>query len=899
MASPLDEIAAPGGEGSSALDEIAAPQSDSSWYQRFLSGFNRALASTVGTLATPVLDPLTRPQPGDPGYEEWIARYGNASVYERLDEAFRRSQSAVIGAGENLGMIRPQEGGFAEAVGAGLPSAMAFGGATMAVARPLATLATTGATAAQRAIGSVGAEIATRPVTSTAMMLGSEPGMVAAREYVNPMVERGVETVLPSEQYPISSTVAKRLITTPIEMIASVPTAMAARLAARPITPYAERFMPTIPEASPILPRTSDPEVAGRIARTQTAKMTDFVDRTIARVLQRAGDPGLSEQNASISLRRGLLTARRFVERSVDQAYNDVPWAVTGSPRALRDALLDMADQAVNFPGEAVNYPMDHIRPILNQLRGPIVNGIQTWRDNVPARELNRLRATLRQASRDVAEVSVTGTNSNRILRTNLDELVEAATHSIEAIGSPNPTFQVRLDYANALNRMYNDRFRRGPIGDLLMTTRHAPIATTTTETVPGISRVPPTQVAREMLNPNETAEAIHQAMARTAAMTQNPRLAAMVQSGTSRRGDQAVRSMFVEDIFEGLQAAQATARRPPGAQGIPTETSLQREPVAGAVKAAQNWLRKNEPLLRAWTDTTTRLTSVVDRVTRLLAARDEHTATLLNRFLGSNAEEAIEAGLRSGDARGQFQSLYRTLRHNPDFMEGIQRGLINSLFKGEGADPNVALQRLRTPHFREAFEVMFQDRPRDLDRLYNMIRDTTNIVGRAVRAAGGRASVDVDAAQAALTMRERAKLGAGTWLAGIVGLAGGNIVHRVLPLMGQAGALGIPARMSRTARDLVASAWVADRAKALARVRDAVFDPQMEALLRDAAPGNYTDMRSYYNKVLRYARRLEALTNEDVDRMLGVEGPEAIREDRRKVERELRDMRKSPFGEK
>lgn len=858
------------------------------WYKELPAQFNQSLASAIGLLGSPAIAPFLD-QPADTGTP--------LSTYERLDERVGASRDATIGLFRRLGFIPENLGppqSIAGHIGAELPGAMLTAGMMTAGAPAVAARLAGSASPTGAAIGDVAAQIAARPASTARAIIGSEPGMVAARETARP----AIEGAFPGTEYPTAAAAARSALFFAVEMLGSVPSERLAR-SIIPV-PRHERFMPAAAPNEPVLHDTSDPDLAGRIARVRSANFVDTMDRGIARALERAGEPGLSEAAASVRLREGLLVARDYGRRVVDRAYEAVPDDIRGRPGNYGNALEAMAETAADYPGEAHRIPLDTIRAQIRQLakRYDPDGRVIEWRDDVPVWELNRLRSDLIQQARDAAETTVTGSQANRYYKENLDILTGLLTREISDIGAVNPRFQPLLDYANGLYRSYNDRFLRGPVGELLITTRHAPQARPGVPTPPGAAQTPPTLVAREMLNPRETADAVAGALQWVRDISPTTGLGRAIADGTARRADEAIRVMFSDEILRHYENAQNAALKPANAQDIPTVMSMQRGPVADAVTRARNWMADNAPLLTRWTDATTRLFDTTARMNRMLQARDAHTQSTVSLFMGRPATEVVEQTLRTPDSAQRFGQLFRMFRTNNDFLEGIQRALIDSVFAGRGADPNIALARMRQGAYSDALKAMFTNDPDKLDRLYKMVENAAQITTTAVSSTtSGNARILPNVLTDQLRLHERfaKSLWENVWR--IAGLASGNVLARTIPLMGSAGSLSIPMRMGRAARDLAAASWIQNRREALSIIRDAVFNPELEAWLKNNSAGNYTDMLSAHNQLNRYLRRFYAATNQDIDEMIQGHGSRLYWQERRKAREEMARQRSGPFG--
>lgn len=901
MADPLDEILAP----TDPLDQIlAAPVQQPTWYQQLGSGVGRFASGAAGLAISPLmyLDPLVRPETGDPQYEEYRRRFLEARGLGRIGEAVGQSVGMVQRPLIESGLIPEQPyDTYLENLGANIAGVLPISAGIVRGAGALSGLATTGASRGSRFVGQIAEQIRSHPVTFTTMNVGAEVGATGARQFQDPYL-RGI---LPGTEYPITAGVGRALLSLPGEMLAGGPTAWVARHLGQMsrVIPRAEHFRPHTVASGPVIPRHASPEEADTIARVHTEQTLDFIDRAILRTIQRAGEPGLTEAQASVRFREGMLSARDFLFDSTQRAYDDLPLHITGNPSNYGNTLeatLDLLGREMQ--DEAQNWPVDMMRNQLRQLSRTLDDAGETigWNE-VPIRELNLMRRNLIRAQRNSAETNVLQM-SNRSLHDNIGYLIGRLDEVIDNIGSSvDPNFQAQLDYAQALYRMYNDRFRRGPVGAMLMRNRHAPIATAgDPNPVPGYDDIAPIQVARQLIAPrgnNDVAEGVHQALTNLVRMSDDPVQASTLANAAMQRGDEAIRTMFANEIADYFENAQATVARPKLPPTSNVTHSLQPGPIRQSVKQATDWIRDNETLLRSWTDTTARIMGTVRSIQRMQETRNAHVRSLVNRFLGQRVENVVEDAMNMPNARAQFQGLHRALGGNPDFLEGMQRALFNHLTRGDGIDPSVALGRMRQPQYMDVLPIFFT---RDqLDRMHNIFRDASGILGDAVRAQGGRLSLNQKEAlsRGSLGMAGAARFGISRWLFGLGGLMLGNIAHRVLPLMGQAGALGIPAKMSGAARNLIAGLWVKDRVNAMNHIREAVFDPGIEALLRDAAPGNYKDLQNHFLKVSRQFRRMEALVNSDVDAMVRGNGPELLRQQRQQQREEEARIRRSPYG--
>lgn len=861
------------------------------WWQRNLGQMNTSLANIIGFAGTPVIGPITRPEPGSP---EAVARE-SLPASERIAEEISRSQGATQSLFERLGFIPPQLGppqGVLEHASAELPGAILTTAATLGAA-PLAEAATAGSTGAiGQTINRFAGEMAARPATFARSMIGSEPGMVIGREAARPYIEG----VTPNADTSAPQAAVRSALMFGAEMLGSVPTDFMARKII-PV-PRLEQVSAVKPRPQPVLSDVPNPEVAGRIVRARQVSLLDTIDRAFAITIERAGVPGLNEATASRRLRGGLLAARDFMSDEVTRAYNEIPNYITGNPSGFRDSVLDQLNDARRFPAVADTYPVERLQGIQQQLMaGRDAQGRPIWRQDIPISELNDIRSRLIQQGRDASEVSVLGSQASRELQRNINHLTDELTHSIEAIGTVEPRFQPAYDYANSTYRMYNDRFRRGPIGDLLMTTRHTPLAREGTPELPGSGRFSPTEFAQQLLNGNETADAIAQAVERMGDTRGATILRSLIQQRVVNNVEDAVRTVFTDQIRSAFEQGQASAIKPANVQDIQTAYQMQPGPLRSADLAARKWMDKYAPVLERFTNVTSQLYRVSDRLNRLVQARNDYTTNIASQFIGRPAAEVISQTLRAPNSHELFQSLFRQFNRSPEILEGLQRGLIDNVFEGYGADPNQALARLREAPYRDAFEALFRNDPSKVDRLYQLTKDAADITSPAISStASGRARLLPNEVYKQQPFLQRVKQTILENVFRIGGLATGHVLLGAIPLMGSAAALSVPMRMGRAGRELVASAWLKGRLTALSVVKDAVFDPGLEAWLRNNAPNNYTDMQSSLDQISRYLRRFEAATNDDINKYIASNGDKLYWEERRKIRAEMVRRNASPF---
>lgn len=852
--------------------------------------FNRSLANIIGLVGSPAIAPFL---PSAPEGEQ-------LTPYQRLDERISASRDATVGLFERLGFVPPdlpqRPDTLLGAAMSELPGALAFGGATVAGAPRIAAAAAGATSPLGRSVGQLAGEIAARPVTAASSIVGAEPGMVMTREAARPYIEAatpGADTSLPQA-------VARSAALFATEMLGSIPTERLARAIVPRILPGARSEIPTptAPYNEPILRSVADPEVAGRLIRARQVNLIDQTDRMIVRTLEGAGVPGITEANASRKLRGGLLAARDFVEAESRRAYSEVPEHITGQPGSFRDAVSDQLNEASRYPAIADTYDVPRLRSIQQQLQTMLPDGTPVWRTNVPIKELSDIRSRLIQSARDASETSVLGSQASRERQANLNYLVDELTRSIESIGSADPKFQPAFDYANKTYRMFNDRFRRGPIGEILMNTRAQPLAREGTPEIPGGSRIPPTMVARELLNPNETAEAVAQAVERMGDLKGATILNQLIQQRVVKTTEDAVRVMFQQKIQSHFDALDAAATKPRHIEDIPTQYSTQPGPVRSTVLKARQWVEENGPLLERWTNLTSGLMGAVRRMTRLQEARQEFTTNIATQFMGRNAPEVVDEAIRSPNPGARFRSIFNQFHRDDRIIEGIQRAVIDSIFEGRGGDPNVALSRMRQGNYREALEAIFRNDPKKLQRLYEMTDDAAKIVGEAVNSSrSGVATLspaDVfgnlsKPQQYAQTIKENVYR--------IGGLMGGHVLLKAIPLMGQAASLSVPMRMGRAGREMVVAAMLKDRKQALNIVRDAVMDPNFEAWLNDKSGTSFAEQQAHFEKLLRYLRRTEAATNQDVDEYLVGNADRMYWQERRKVRASIAEHNTNPFG--
>lgn len=932
------DAAAAAGENESAesiiarLNTASRPASPAGpWYREFPGQFNQSLANMIGLIGAPAIAPFlpAAPDSGQP-----------LSTMEYLDERIGASRDATVGLFQRLGFIpegQQAPSSIAGHIGAGLPQALAFGGLTIGGAPAVARAGAASSRPTAQAFGEIAEQIAQRPATTARSLVSSEFGMVAARETARPYVDQVLDPQSPN----LLTQAARSALMFGIEMLGSIPTERLGRLF--PV-PRAERFSPMTPHSEPILSDVSNPVVAGQIARTRSVQFQDAIDRQLARVMERTAEPGLDEATAGRNLRGGLLAARDYAKSEVNRAWGEVDQSITGNSTGVVNAIEDMLAQARAAPAVADNFPVRILEAIRAQLfqgmrtvpgqpatpptitpaggppwqpgRGqpPLTAGrvtvtpgtpgtparqVPVWRDNVSVQELHDIRSKLLREADIVSETNVLQPRPNLVLAANINRLIDEITNSIEAIGSVDPRFQGAFDYARDATRLYFERFRRGPVGDLLMVTRQTPFATEGSTIPVGGQRIPATEFARQMLQGDETATAIAQAGQTFGRQLANPPLGGLAQGRVREAGDAAARTMFHKHVMDFFQDAQDRAAKPRSVEDLTTTYSVTRPPVAGAATRATQWLRENRTALEAWTGTTARIGQAVDRINRLLVARDAHTQSVLSQFIGRNATEVFEESLRAPNSAERFNLLYRSFKNNPQFLEGAQRALIDMVFAGRGADPNIALARLTQGNYSDALRALFQNDPAKLDRLYKMVRLAAETIGDTVSStAAGGARIVPNKVKELLSPVERAARGTASFFARLMGLQAGGLVARMLPVAGGAAGLSIPLRWGRGASEYIAYQWLQARKSALDIVRDAVFDPDLEARLHDLAPNNYRDLQARNLQLNRYLRRLEAATNEEADRVLTRDGNRLYWQERRKIREDMARARKGPFAE-
>lgn len=944
MAETLDEVRARLQEQLTAEDtldsaharltgqlEASRPIADTMpFYTAIPAQFNRTAARALGLLATPFTAPFL----------EGVPEGGDTSIYNRIDTALGQSRDLGQRLAERAGFVPEGLGPpttVAGHVGAELPTAMLMAGASVGAAPRIASAAAGSPGTVSSAIGELAGQIAARPGSAARSIVASEPGMVAARENARPFIEAATPGADEGRLLPTAARAAALFAT---ELVGGIPSE---RLFRR-LMPIRSELAPGVPTPKESIVKDVDPEMAGRIIRTRQVNLIDQTDNAITLALQRAAEPGLTEAVASRRLDGGLLAARDFVAAESKRAYSEVPKDITGNPSGFRDFALDLLARAEQYPAIADTIPVERLRAIVRQLQEgtqalqgtptipPTVTPLDAtgkpilsrtnppltapqvrytpgqqgtpgriapvWRENIPVQELDEIRSRLIQEARDASELTVTGTNDKRPLKANLDALVDELTRSIEGIGSVDPRYQPALDYARATYRLYNERFMHGPVGELLMTTRHAPRAVEGAAELPGTRKIPAAQVARQMLKTNETADAIAGAVESLGDIQGSTVLRQLIQQRVVNSAEDAVKVMFRKEVMDHFNSLENVAEKPRNIQDIPTQGSTRPGPIRSAVQKANDWVEGHAPLFEKWAKLTADTYSVARRLNRLLEARNEHAINVASQFIGRNAVEVVEEAIRSPNPGARFASLYRQFKNEPTILEGLQRAVVDSVFANRGADPNVALARMRSGNYNDALKAIFQNDPNKFDRLWQMTRDASDILGNAVRSTqSGTATLLPDEARA-----QMGKLGRGLQTlkengARIVALAGGHLLLKAIPFMGSAAALSVPMRMGRAGADMVAQAWLADRRQALSFIRDAAFNPTHEAWLRNHAPENFSEANRQYNQLTRYLRRFEATINEPVHNLVVGYGDQLYQEDQKRARRAQALMRAAPSG--
>lgn len=676
--------------------------------------------------------------------------------------------------------------------------------------------------------------------------------------------------------------------------------------------PRAERFNPLTTPGAPIIPPDASPELAGGLARVQAIRTQDIFDRLIVAALNRAG-PNLSPEQAGAPLRGALLAARDLAKNTADELYASIPTnATAGHPSEFILEVQAQLSRAASHPTEAPNFDVEQLnralrqytRPVLNPDGTPALNADGTPRIMVlrpTVHDLLATRTTLDRLSRAAAETSTVGAQDKRILQASLDNLVEALTLDIRrGLDHASPSMQAQWELANEVYRLYNERFRRKPVGQLLMTTRHVPLPTAQSEYRTGTALVPNVMLAKQMLNADETAQGVLEAAQRVGLdYAQDPAIANAIRAGVIQRGEDAVLAIFRRDLKRAWDDIQGASVKPAGASDIPTTYNLNPNAARQVSEKARRFFEENEPLLQNWARLTSNMMGTVGRLNRLALARDKFTTSTISQFIGQPIERVITQAMATPNRAHRFQQLYQQFRGNDDMLEGLRRAMINQVFAGHGVSPSVALTRLNSPEFAEPLRAVFRGAEDRLQRLYDMVRATSQIVGDAVNTtAAGRAYLDERGTIQGLSRTERFKRGASIWAAGaLIGLPGGHLIARMIPGMGSAGTLSIPMRTSTYMRNLVASRWLEDRVYSLSILRDAVFDPRLEAHLMNAMPGNWTEAQRQFERIGRWARGAERAVNHDVDEYLNQHSrPALLRAIEAQRELDAQTL-KGPFG--
>lgn len=894
-----------------------------------LGAFNQSLANLGGALASPILGPLTRPDAASSEGQAFAAGTG----MEQLKNDVGRSQAAAQAFFRALGFIPsdqpPTPTTLMERIGSDLVQAALVAASTLWGAQYASRLAGTAflrtmgltggpATAAgpstvpgMGAVGRGAAQIRARPVTFASDVVGAQPAGTTTRETLSPAGEAVFGRY---EDAGAGAYTGRLLWDFATEALGGGVGASTLRRIGRSrigFIPDAETLSPLTRPGGPIMGHGASPETAAGTIRAQAVTTIDAFDRMIASAIDQAAAPGVSQQAAGIRLHGSLAAAREFAHETTQRAYAAVPNA-QGNPSDLIDEMLAlMALRRAESGGVGQNVDLPYLGELQQQLfrknaDGSLyinpTTGNPQFRTDVTLREIIAIRSEIMHRADRAADSPAAGGQGRRVERELLERLHTAATQDIERWLVPGSPGHQAWQYANNLYRVFNERFRRGPVERMLRTGPYSPEAAPGVTLQPGQASIPPIELARQLVRADDTAEAVFQASLRFGlAANAGPHLrAAMNAAATGVRlsSEDAISALFRDELADLWTTTQARTAGTSRAPDVGTAFDLSPQPGRAVQAAANRFMQQNEHLLRSWTGVTTDMWRTVNSLNSLMRARNEYTTSIVSQFIGGRIDDVIRTAMDAPDRVARFADLYSAVRHNADALEGVRRAAINRLFDGHGADPNIALARLQSAPYREALTELFRGDTDRLNRLYDLVRVATDIIGPSVTStARGSARLDERGVTQALGPIAAASRSASINLAGMfLGLVPGHLIARMLPGAGSAAQLSIPLRMSTAARKMVASAWLGDRANVLSIIRDAVFDPTMETYIRMLGPGSHADATRQFQFLSRWLRRAQQTANGDVQEYLEGNWRAAEARERRAFFEDLDRVRKGPF---
>jgi len=607
------------------------------------------------------------------------------------------------------------------------------------------------------------------------------------------------------------------------------------------VIPRAER--PSIrPRSEPVISPLADPEIARARAgemlqRTLTAmdrELTENVAAVGAKL--RAGDDP-AKYGAELQHRISIVKdqARAIQKEAYDRVPN-LPIVPNETANAVEAMLNDTKIPLQNKP-----------IAILNDLRNLL--GMEAFDSgnlhvNKPTfKQLNEFRRTIQDLRWGTKANPVTGTPANQHLGERLQVLEDAIFKDMEnSLGDHVDGWR----FASNLTKQLNDRFTRGPIGQLLGLDHQS------------TERVRPEDAARFLLSKPGGMPAVVEAggplpkagtdyhideFGKSSATTvrpgyYDPKTGRFVGSnqpeGTKdmlTAADQAIRSEF---LGAAEQAALAQYGTPEKAQ-------------EAAAKGGAQWFNRVKRDIELWTRTYSDIKDTVSKNEKIITQKREwERGTFAQYHDRKNPDEAVANLLANPKPTEEVRRLIVGMKlkdgtRDEDAVKGLGRAMMDHLI-ANSSSPENAMTKLANTRMRGAYEAAWGE-------------DGLARVERILTAAAAAKQQDLEIAKGPV----RSVLGA---ISGVLANWGGHLAAAASPGGGY-GQLRYPAVFGRKANAILESIYQVSNPMAL--MSAAVYDPAAESILMTRLPENITESYQFLKKIRAFNTLQEMTYNKSM----------------------------------
>lgn len=546
------------------------------------------------------------------------------------------------------------------------------------------------------------------------------------------------------------------------------------------------------------------PKYFAENAVTREVTATDAAIRREVQAIQQAASRGLSEEEVS-----SRLSAAMERVRDAGRAIENRLWGRV--PRGAPVTQVGEIDNALSriMPYSEVDQPQIPWRAV-TQLTDSL-DASRAGTRQLTVGDLLTMRSRILKEAGEASSGTLLSQPDPQLAR-HLNDLEQAILSTIQR-AVPNDT---TIQQARAYSHEFNNRFTRGPIGQVLL------------EGGQGMPRrTLPEDVLQAILGDRQGPRAVHAATApinvggRGQGRTQT-----LTGSGPLRTEmDAGIRAAYANDLQDVIAAADATTN--PGGMA------------RAVAKASEAQVRKLNGRIDDYARASTTLRDSQRQFLEWANERDVWTNSALAQFAQRDSAAAVANVMNSRDPARTMRDLLRgsdlpaagntrarmRMDSDPDVVEGLKRGVIAHIFReGQTAEPlsiGRVMNTLGNPKIKGMMNELFTT-----DELGRLQR----IVGAANEIAGGKVNP---------AMRFTRFLGTG--MAHILGLKFGHGLAKITNA-GPQGSLSIPARAAKQARTLFLKAFATgDPAKLIAQ---AVMDPATERLLLMKAPSTLADLK-------------------------------------------------------